>query len=241
MTRNGEGDPEPLLALKRAVTAFKDAETLFFEGRKLHTAGPAVIQEAYRQSNLPIPVTRQKYYSWNHAETNYVRVESTVGFEGRNLTTVFIKNSEGIWDVYPTVVCEVSAIFKRDQLFGTFPFLRFFSAIEYHYDLSTDAAQTNDEQFVVRGLLASKPPQCDEDIAKNFSYTISTRTGHLCSLYEKTFTGKTLELVLDTVEINRPVDEHLFALPDIQKTSMSELPEYMNVRMKEWASTTLAG
>src|SRR5262249_31403340 len=103
MTRNEGASPELLLALKKAVTAFKDAETLFFDGRKLHTDASAQIQETYRQLNSPAPITRQKYYSRNHAATNYVRVESTVGFGGKDLTTVFIKNREGIWDVYPTL------------------------------------------------------------------------------------------------------------------------------------------
>lgn len=229
----------PLSALKRAVTAFNDAETLFFDGRKLHTAAPAQFKEAYRQSNLSLPVTRQKYYSWNH-ETNFVHVESAVGFDGRDLTTVFIKNREGIWDVYPTVVCEVSAIFKRDELMGMFPFFRFFSALEYPYELSVDASRSSHEQLVIKGRLSAKPPQCQEDIASEFSYTISKRNGHLCSLYEKTFKGKTCELVLDTVEINGPIDESLFELPDEQKVTVSNLPDYMNVRMREWGRTMLA-
>lgn len=239
--RNSQEDSEPLSVLKRAVTAFKDAETLFFDARKLHTAAPAEIQEAYRQSNLPIPVTRQIFYFWNHAGTNYVRVESAVGFDGKDLTTLFIKNREGIWDVYPTLVCEVSAIFKRDELMGMFPFFRFFSTLEYPYELRVDTSHSSEDQSVIKGHLSTKPPQCQEDIASEFSYTISKRNGHLCSLYEKTFKGKTCELVLDTVEINRPIDESLFQLPDRQKIAVSNLPEYMNVRMKEWGRTMLAG
>jgi len=238
--RNSQENSEPLASLKRAVTAFMDAKTLFFDARKLHTAAP-LIQDAYRQSNLPLPVTRQKYYFWNHAETNFVHVESTVGFDGRDLTTVFIKNREGIWDVYPTAVCEVSGIFKHDELMGVFPFFRFFYSIEYPYELSVDTAQTNEEQLVIKGRLSAKPPQCQVDIASHFSYTISKRTGHLCSLYEKTFKGKSCELLLDTVEINRPIDDRLFELPDRQKITISNLPDYMNVRMREWGSVTLAG
>lgn len=238
---NSEQSPEPLPVLEKAVEAFKNAETLFFEGRKLHTTGQAVLQEAYRESNLPEPVTRQKYYSRNSAGTNYVRVESSSAFGGKDLTTVFIKNSEGVWDLYPTVACEVSAIFKRDQLMGTFPFLRFFSSLEYPYELSIDQAQTNKEHFVIKGRLTTKPPHCEEDIAREFSYTINTKSGHLCSLYEKTFQGKSLELVLDTVEINRPTDERRFELPDRQKMIMSDMQQYMNVRMKEWGSIMLAG
>jgi hypothetical protein len=239
--RNSQEDSEDFLALKRAVTAFKDAETLFFDGRKLHTAAPALIQDAYRQSNLSLPVTRQKYYSWNHAETNFVHVESTVGFDGKDLTTLFIKNREGIWDVYQTLVCEVSAIFKHDELMGMFPFFRFFSALEYPYELSVDTSHSSEEHLVIKGHLSAKPPQCQEDIASEFSYTISKGTGHLCSLYEKTFKSKSCELVLDTVEINGPVDESLFQLPDKQKITVSNLPDYMNVRMKEWGRTMLAG
>src|ERR1700759_1310183 len=102
-----DGSAEMFSILERAITAFKHAETLFLDGRKLHTAAPLQVQEAYRQLNSPLPGTRQKYYSWNHAAINYVRVESTVGFEGRDLTTVFIKNRDGIWDVYPNLACEV--------------------------------------------------------------------------------------------------------------------------------------
>jgi len=225
---------EPLLVLLKAIAAFKNAETLFFEGRKLHRTGP--VREAYRELNSPVPVTRQRYYSWNSAGTNYVRVESTVDFEGRDFTTLFIKNGDGIWDVYPSLVCEVSAIFPRDQLLGTFPFFRFFSTLEYPFELSTDAAQTNEEQFVIKGRLAAKPPECHEDIASEFSYTTNTRSCHLCSLYEKTFKGKSLELVLDTVEVDGPIDESLFELPDRQRMIMSNLQEYMNIRTREWAS-----
>jgi hypothetical protein len=239
--KNSEEAPEPSPALRKAVAAFKDAETLFFDGRKLHTTTLPSIQEAYHQLNLPIPVTRQKYYSWNHAAAAYVRVESSVCFDGRDLTTVFIKNREGIWDIYPTVVYEVSAIFKPDQLMGTFPFLRFFSSIKYPYELSANPSQNNESQFVIKGRLASKPPQCQEDIASRFSYIISTKTGHLRSLDEKTFGGKTLELILNTVEINRPMDKPLFELPDRQKMVISDMQEYLNVRMREWGSIMLSG
>ena len=53
--------------------------------------------------------------------------------------------------------------------------------------------------------------------------------------------GKMCELVFDTVEINRPIDERLFQLPDRQKITVSNLPDYMNVRMREWGRTMLAG
>jgi len=239
MSTDSKGNPRAVLLLERAVTGFKNAETLFFGGRKLHTIGPVL--EAYRQSNLPVPVTRQTYYSWKDAETSYVRVESAIDFEGKELRTVVIKNREGIWDVYPTLVCEVSAIFKRDELMGTFPFFRLFSAIEYPYELSVDTSQSSEEQIVIKGRLSANPPQCQEDIASEFSYTISKRNGHLCSLYEKTFKGKSCELVFDTVQVNGPIDESLFQLPDRQNITVSNLPDYMNVRMKEWGHIMLAG
>jgi hypothetical protein len=231
---NSNGARQLLLALTRAVAAYKNAETLFFEGRKQHTASPAAILHAWRESNVPEPVTRQKYYSSTRAGTTLVRVESNIGFNGRDLTTIFIKNSEGVWDVYPTVACEVSAIFKRDQLLGTFPFLRFFSTLEYPYELSIDKAQTNEEQLVIKGRLGAKPPQCEEDIAHEFSYTIKTESAYVSSLYEKTFQGKSLELVLEHVEVDRPMDERLFQFANRQKMVILDMEQYMNIRMREW-------
>ena len=237
---NSNGAHEPLLTLTRAVAAYKNAETLFFEGRKLYTASPAALRQAYCELYLREPVTRLRYYSSTRAGTTLVRVESSLDFDGKDLTIVFIKNSEGVWDIYSTVACEVSAIFKRDQLLETFPFLRFFSTLEYPYELSIDEAQTNQEQRVIKGRLGAKPPQCEEDIAREFSYTIKTKSAHLSSLYEKTFQGKSLELVLEHVEVNRPMDERLFQLPNRQKMTISDMQQYINIRMREW-SIKLAG
>src|SRR5437660_11499990 len=129
---NGTAGPEPLRWLTGAIIAYKSAESLSFEARKLHRndlIGKMTRQNNHQSGALEL-VTRQRYYSCSCAGVNYVRVESTADFGGRDLTTVFINNRDGIWDILPAVVCEVSGIFRRDQLLATFPLLRFFSAIE---------------------------------------------------------------------------------------------------------------
>src|SRR5436190_1138711 len=196
--------PEASLILEKAIEAIKGAETLFFEGRKLHSG---VIPETYRQLNLSEPVTRQRYYSWSSDGVEYARVESAVAIGELNLTTVFVKNQEGIWDVLPQCSAEVSVIFKRDQLLGIFPFFRFFSTLRYPYELSLGKECHDDlQQFVVKGHLRSKPCWCEDDISSRFAYIICANHGRLRSLREETFGGRMLHLVLDTISTDQPID-----------------------------------
>lgn len=222
---NRFGNPEPLVLLERAIAAIKSAETLFFEARKLHTTD--VVQKIYEQLKLPAPVTLQKYNSWDCAGVSCVRVESSAAVGEMNLTKLFIKNRDGIWDVMPHCVVEVSTIFKRDNLLGAFPFFRLFSIPQYPYELSVDESSGSREQLIVKGRLAGKPLHCGDDIASECSYAINAGNGHLCSLNEKTFFGRSLHLILDKLEFDRPINSRLFDLPDRPTLTNLSMPQYV--------------
>lgn len=229
----GRENSEALAILERALLPIKSAETLFFEGRKLHTND--LIREGYRQLNLPAPVTQQRYYSWNSAGTDYVRVESTIVVSETVLTTVFIKNHHGIWEVLPECVADVSTIFKRDQLLGTFPFFRFFATFDYPYELSVvNEVQGSPQELIVQGHLSGKPIECEADISADFAYTVGTTDRQLRLLREKTFGGRSVHLVLDTVKMNPSMDRRVFDLPARRKVIMSSMDEYLSVRNTQW-------
>ncbi len=211
--------------LERAIAAIKSAETLFFEARKLHTAG--VVQKMFEQLKLPVPVRLQKYNSWDCAGVSYVRVETSMAVGAMNRTKLFIKNRDGIWDVLPHCVVEVSTIFKRDGLLGTFPFFRLFSIPQYPYELRINKSPGSREQLVVKGRLAAKPLHCEDDIASECSYAIDAENGHLRSLNEKTFIGRSLHLILDKLELDGPINKQLFELPDRPRLTMESMMEYV--------------
>lgn len=219
------GNPEAMELLERAIAAIKSAEALFFEARKLDAA--AVVQKMYKRLKLPIPVRLQKLHSWDCAGVSYVRVESSMAVGEMNLTKLFIKNRDGIWDVLPHCVVEVCTIFKRDNLLGTFPFFRLFSIPQYPYELSIDESPGNREQLIVKGRMAAKPPRCEDDIASECSYTINTENGHLRSLNEKTFIGRSSHLMLDKLELDGPINKQLFELPDRPRLRMASMEEYV--------------
>src|SRR5436190_20436508 len=128
-----DDDSKAKPALENAVRAINSAQTLQFRGRRLHAAAPT-----YGLDSLKDVVTRQTYYSWNDAGRMFIRVESSVTVLDRTIATIFLKNPEGIWEILPQYVCEVSAIFTHDQLLGTFPFLRLSLTVQYPYELHLD-------------------------------------------------------------------------------------------------------
>jgi len=236
VTTNRNGNPEAVALLERAIAAIKSAETLFFEARILDAA--AVVQKMYEQLKLPVPVRLQKYNSWDCAGVSYVRVETSMAVGAMNPTKLFIKNRDGIWDVLPRCVVEVSTVFKRDNLLGTFPFLRLFSIPQYPYELSIDESPGSREQIVVKGRLAAKPLHCEDDIASECSYTIDTENGHPGSLNEKTFMGRSLHLMVDKLELDGPINKQLFELPDRPKLTMASMVEYVASQGAQYMQNT---
>jgi hypothetical protein len=207
------------------------AETLFFDARKLHTTSS--VGRYYRQLQLPVPITRQKYYFWNRGGINYTRVESACAVQGLNMTTLFIRNPDGIWHLLPQCAAEVSSVFRRDQLLGTLPFFRFVSIPKYPYEVSESDAGI--DQVLIKGRLAAKPVGSEEDISGEFSYLINTRNDHLCSLDEKTFAGRSLHLEFDILSTSEPMDYKLFDLPDRPKVRVSNMEQYLDLRQQEFA------
>lgn len=218
-------NPEAVVLLEREITAIKSAETLSFEARELHTTG--VVQVLYEQFELPVPVTLLKYNSWDCAGVSCVRVESSMTLGKMNLTKLFIKNEDGIWDVLPNCVVEVSTIFKRDNLLSIFPFFRLFSILQYPYELSIDEFPGSNEQLIVKGRLAAKPLHREDDIASEFLYTINTGNGHFSSLNEKTFFGRTVHKILDKLEFDVPINRRLFELPDRPALTTLSMVQYL--------------
>ena len=81
--------------MRTCVTVIKSAEYLFFDARNLHTTG--VVPRLYGQLNMPVPVTRERYYCWNRAGASYVRFESAFAVGEGNMTSLGIKNRDGLW------------------------------------------------------------------------------------------------------------------------------------------------
>jgi hypothetical protein len=222
------GNPEAVALLERAIAAVKGAETLSFEGRELYTTGFG--RKMYEELlKLPVPVAQRKYISWACSDVNYARVEGSMLFGEIQVTKLAIVNRDGIWDVLPDCVVEVSTIFERGNLLGILPFFRLFSIPQYPYELSIDEVPGSREQLKVKGRLAAKPLDCEDDIASEFSYAVNTGNGHLCSLDETTFFGRTVHLVLDKLEFGLPTKKELFELPDRPRLTTLNMAQYVGL------------
>jgi len=153
-----------------------------------------------------------------------------------SMTTLFIKNRDGIWHVLPQCAAEISGIFAHDRLLGTFPFFRLFSTLEYPYDLSVNESDCGTEQVVVKGLLTAKPLHRQEDIASDFSYRLDTKSRRLFALDERTFGGRSLHLEFDRWSINEPIDHKLFDIPAKFRVKMSSMSQYMDLKQQYYGN-----
>jgi hypothetical protein len=163
-----------------------------------------------------------------------IRVESSATVRGMNITTIFIKNEEGIWEVLTDQACEVSKVFTNDQLDGVFTFSRLFSCLQYPYELHlSEESHGGAECFVIDGKLANAPGANGPDIAREFTYTIRKGDGLLYSIHELTFAGRSIDLELDKLELNQEMDPALFELSGKPKITVSSLDQYLALRQQE--------
>lgn len=162
---------------------------------------------------------------------NRIRVESSATVLGLSVTTIFIKNEDGIWEVWADEVCEVSKIFANDQLPGVFPFFRLFASLQYPYEVHlSEENHGGAECIVISGELPHAPPANGPDIAKEFTYRVGKVDGVLVSIHERTFAKLSVDLELDKLELNQPLDPALFKLPDKPRIVLSSLEQYMSLR-----------
>jgi hypothetical protein len=224
--------PEARPILERLVQSLQNAQKLHFEGRKTHpNAGGG---QAAGPGKDKVPDTQQKYYLSNEGGMTRIRVESSVMFQGMNITTLFIKNEAGIWEVMMEQVCEVSKVFTRDQLLGVFPFHRLFSCLEHPYELDLAGEHYGGtECFVISGKLADMPVANGPDIAREFAYRVGESDERLYSIHERTFGTRSLDLELDEFELNMPLDPVLFELPNKPRVVALSLEQYMEFRNQD--------
>ena len=147
-------DLTPKLVLKRLVDSLDRAATLHYEGEK---TSPKT-RPAIAPGNAKIPVTNQRYYLKKANGRLRIRVESTATVMGTTLTTVFLKNETGVWEILPNQLWEVSQVFSPDQLPGVFPFFRLFACLQHPYGLTlTEEMLGNTRCIAVSGTLADAP------------------------------------------------------------------------------------
>jgi hypothetical protein len=211
--------------LERAIAAFSNAQTLYYEGTRSHPNG----------------VTHQKYWFSSDGGAARIRVESSATVSGMQVSTTFLKDGAGIWDIHPDRVIEVSKVFGNDNLLGVYPFFRFFASRLHPYELDLSGEELNGVQhFVVNGKLSAAPDATGPDIAREFSYRIAKGTGLLYSIRELTFAKRSLDLRLEKLELNQPLDTGVFELtPGMPKLTATSIKEYTDLRSESMARRML--
>jgi hypothetical protein len=211
--------------LERAIAAFSNAQTLYYEGARSHPNG----------------VTHQKYWFSSDGGAARIRVESSAMVSGMQVSTTFVKDQAGVWDIHPDRAIEVSTVFGSDNLLGVYPFFRFFASQMHPYELDLSGEELNGVQhFVVNGKLSAAPDATGPDIAKEFTYRIAEGTGLLYSIRELTFAKRSLDLRLDKLELNQPLDPGVFELPaGTPKVTATSIKEYTDLRSESMARRML--
>ncbi len=227
-----DASSEASTILEKLIGSFNEARTLYFEATVAHpnpNAAPVA-----GQASAPSPVTRRKYYSMNHGGMTRIRVESSATVSGMNLSTLFIKNDTGIWEVWAEMSGEVSKVFTQDQLLGVFPFFRLFACLQHPYELQlAEENRGGVEYFGISGKLSDAPVAGTPDIAREFAYRIGKADGLLHSIHERTFAKRAIDLEFDKLELNQPLDPALFELPDKPKILVPDFAQYMELRNQD--------
>jgi hypothetical protein len=217
--------PEAREVLEKAILAFSNAQTLYYEGTRTHPNG----------------VTQQKYWLENDDGAARIRVESSATVSGMQVSTTFLKDEAGIWDIHPDRVIEVSGVFGSDNLLGVYPFFRFFACRQHPYELELSEEEINGAQhLVLNGKLSAAPDANGPDIAKEFTYRIAKWTGLLHSIRELTFAKRSLDLRLDKLELNQPLDSGVFELPSgTPKVTATSIKQYTDLKSESMAKKML--
>jgi hypothetical protein len=227
-----DADMEARTILEKLIRSFNKARTLYCEITVAHPKPGAA--PVAGQASAPSPVTRRKYYFLNDGDLTRIRVESSATVSGMNLSTLFIKNVTGIWEVWAEMSGEVSKVFTHDQLLGVFPFFRLFACLQHPYELQlAEENRGGAKYFVISGKLAEVPVAGTPDIAREFTYWIGKADGLLHSIHERTFAKRAINLEMDKVELNQPLDPALFEIPDKPKFNVSDLAHYMELRNQD--------
>jgi hypothetical protein len=222
--------------LEKLIRTLNNAHTIYYEGKRTHPS--RVNRQVDPQRNNTGLVTQQKYqqkyYHKNDGGMARIRVESSATVRGMNITTIFIKNEDGIWEVLTDQACEVSTVFTSDQLQGVYPFSRLFSCLQHPYELHlSEENRSGAECFVIDGKLASAPDAKGPDIAREFTYKIRKGDGLLYSIHEMTAANRSIDIELDKLELNQALNPALFDLPGKPKITVSSLDQYMALRQQE--------
>ncbi len=163
-----------------------------------------------------------------------IRAESSAVVGSLTMTTLFIKNDEGIWHVLSGHACDVSKVFTPDQFLGVFPFFRLFSIPQHPYELQlSDGDYQGAAPRILHGKLSHAPGAGAPDIAREFRYTLHKEDGRLRSLHEETFAQRSLDLEFDKWELNQPLDDSLFELPDQPRIIPASLDHYLDLRNQD--------
>jgi hypothetical protein len=230
--KTAQADSKARLVLEKLIRALNNAQTLYYEGNKPPSNWIVNWRMAHGQDKGP--GTQQKYYLKNDGGMVRIRVETTGIVRGLSITTMFIKNEDGIWEVLMDQACEVAKVFTSDQLHGVFPFSRLFSCLQHPYELHlSEENHGGVDCFMIDGKLSDSPDAKGPDIARQFTYRIRKVDGLLYSIHELTFAGRSIDLELDKLELNQALDPALFELPGKPKITVSNLDQYLALRQQE--------
>ena len=218
----GASPSKDVIILDKTIELITNAQTLYFEGTKPPEHGA---QRTVRYFRMKTP-----------DGSFLTRIENTAIHPLLTIHTLFIKNKDGIWDVFTNNAAEISTIAKSDSLYELYPFQRLAAFTQYSYDLNTSEIESNNTRFfLIKGRLLETPNVTDKNsVAKEFAYVIGESDFMPYSLHEVSLSGRIIDLTIHSIEDNQPLDADLFELPaSLAKVHPVTMREYMNYKLAD--------
>lgn len=183
---------------------------------------------------------KERYYLQNNSDGTFNALFQSTIFTGSakmpTFDSVYLKNAEGLWEVYPTLAINVSGIAKDPPSIDPFQHLRTLTPEHYKLELS-ETNESNQKFYVITGK--SLQPDLDRKISVTNSFipiefkaVIDKLTFLPHEIDEVEQNDKRIDKKFNTIELHRQFDAGLFDLGNRKKSTPSTLREYAQLKLE---------
>jgi hypothetical protein len=183
---------------------------------------------------------KEQYYLQNNSNGTFNALYDLTVFTGiakmPDFHTIFLKNAEGLWEVYPTLAIDVSSISKDPQSIDPFQHFRTLTRERYKLELS-ETNESNQALYIITGQ--SLQPDADSKISVTngfvpitLKYIINKSTFLPQEVDEVEQNNQKINKKLNSIELNRKFDASLFELGNRKRSTPLTLREYAGLKLE---------
>ena len=182
---------------------------------------------------------KERYYLQNKPDGTYdARSHQTI-FTGvaqvTNYTTIYVKNDEGLWDIYPTLAINISAFVKNPPSVFPFRHLRTVSPARYKMELS-ETNENGKEFYVITAKSLHEEEDrkvsiTDDFIPIDLRYVINKQSYLPYEFHEVEQNGMKIDKKFDKIQLNEKFEDGLFSTLDRRKVTPTTTREVGELKL----------